>query len=205
MQEETSTKDLTARLALIESMLAEGRRQSESWGWTFLLWGVALYVAIVWGTWGQKLSVWGRSDLAWPVTMLAASLLTIAIGLKKGRRQPGTTVGRALVSLWICGGISMFLLFPALSISGRLDQHSFVAMIAGVLGIANGVSGMILRWKMQFACAVVWWVTSIAACFGSDAQLTAIFLAAIFICQIVFGVYTMILESRRRPAGVVHA
>ena len=99
----------------------------------------------------------------------------------------------------------MFLLFPALSISGRLDQHSFVAMIAGVLGIANGVSGMILRWKMQFACAVVWWVTSIAACFGSDAQLTAIFLAAIFICQIVFGVYTMILESRRRPAGVVHA
>jgi hypothetical protein len=46
----------------------------------------------------------------------------------------------------------------------------------------------------------------VAACFGSIAQLTVVFLAAIFLCQIVFGFYTMVLEARRRRhTGVVHA
>ena len=41
-------QDLKDRLSLIESMIAEGRRTTESWGWTFLLWGVAYYIAIGW-------------------------------------------------------------------------------------------------------------------------------------------------------------
>ena len=43
--EELELKD---RLSLIETMIAEGRRTTESWGWTFVLWGVAYYVAIAW-------------------------------------------------------------------------------------------------------------------------------------------------------------
>ena len=34
-------QDLNDRLTLIETMIAEGRRSTESWGWTFVLWGVA--------------------------------------------------------------------------------------------------------------------------------------------------------------------
>jgi hypothetical protein len=198
MHEEMSTQDLKDRVAVIESMIAEGRRSTESWGWTFLLWGVAYYVAIGWVALGQRLAVWGGNGLAWPVTMIAAVVVTIAIAFRKDKGQPGTTVGRAIVSIWISVGISMLLLFPALSISGRIDEHAFVAIIAAVLGIANGASGMILKWRMQMACAVVWWVTSIAACFGSQAQLTAVFLSALFLCQIGFGAYAMVLESRRR-------
>ena len=41
--EELELKD---RLNLIETMIAEGRRTTESWGWTFVLWGVAYYVAM---------------------------------------------------------------------------------------------------------------------------------------------------------------
>jgi hypothetical protein len=59
---------------------------------------------------------------------------------------------------------------------------------------------------MQMACAVVWWVTSVAACFGTGAQLTVIFLVALFFCQIVFGIYAMVLESRRnKMSPAVHA
>jgi hypothetical protein len=64
--EELELKD---RLNLIENMIAEGRRTTESWGWTFVLWGVAYYVAIAW-------SSWGHGTLAWPVTMIAAGVLT---------------------------------------------------------------------------------------------------------------------------------
>jgi hypothetical protein len=207
MQEEVSTHDLKERLALIESMIAEGRRTTESWGWIFLLWGVAYYVAIAWATRGYELSVWGnRHEGAWPITMFAAAVLTLIIGIRGGRGRPATTISRAIVAAWVSAGVSIGILCPALAIQGRLDQHTFVALVAAMLGMANGTSGIILRWKSQFACAVVWWITAVAACFGSIAQLTVVFLAAIFLCQIAFGIYAMILEARRRgKTGVAHA
>jgi hypothetical protein len=207
MNEEMSPQDLRERLVLIESMIAEGRRRTESWGWVFLLWGVAYCLAIAWAAWGQGLSVWSAGNsLAWPVTMVAAFVVTMAIGFRKGKGQPATTVGRAIIAIWLSVGISMLVMFPALAMSGRLDQHTFVALVAAMLGAANGASGILLRWKLQLACAIVWWITAAAACFGAVAALTAVFLAAIFLCQIVFGIYVMILESRRRRTrGVVHA
>jgi hypothetical protein len=214
MQDQMNTQDLNERLSLIESMIAEGRRSTESWGWVFLLWGVAYYVAIAWASWGQGLSVWGsnyveigqaRVGLAWPVTMFSTAILTLAIGMRKGRGHAGTASVRAIVSIWISVGIAMLLLFPALGVSGRLEEHGFVAIVAAMLGVANGASGFILRWKAQTACAVVWWIASAVACFGSLAQATAVFLAAIFLCQILFGIYAMVLESRRNRREIVHA
>jgi hypothetical protein len=48
------------------------------------------------------------------------------------------------------------------------------------------------------------------ACFGQGNALNIAFLAALFFCQIVFGIYAMICESRRRrietgDQGAVHA
>jgi hypothetical protein len=99
----------------------------------------------------------------------------------------------------------MVLLFPALGFSGHFNQHIFVAIVASMLGIANGASGMLLRWKAQIATACVWWAASVAACFGSDNQCSAVFIIAIFFCQIVFGVYAMILEARLRRQEATHA
>jgi hypothetical protein len=208
MQDQLNDMDLRERLSLIEGMINEGRRKTESWGWTFVLWGVAYIIAILWASNGGSVSVWGKagSALAWPVTMFSAALLTIAIGMRKGKGQPGTTIARAVVAVWISVGISMILIFPALATSNRLDEHAFVAIVAGMLGIANGASAMILKWKAQGACAVIWWITSVAACFGSETQLTVLFLSALFLCQIVFGIYAMTMEARRRREGaVVHA
>jgi hypothetical protein len=183
--------DLKDRLTLIESMIAEGRRTTESWGWTFVLWGVAYFVAIAWST-------WGKASLAWPVTMVAAGVITGIIASRVERGKPDTTAGRAIGSIWIAMGISMFLLFMCISLSHRSEVHTWVATVGAMIGMANATSSMILKWKAQFACAIVWWATTVAACFGSDTQVLIIFLIAIFLCQIVFGIYAMICESRRR-------
>ncbi len=199
MQQETTAQDLKERLALIETMIAEGRRTTESWGWTFVLWGVAYYVAMAWST-------WGHSDLAWPVTMIAACVLMVVLVARKKRSHPETTLGRAMSAIWTAVGISMFILLFSLALSGRYEPHSFVAIVGAMLGTANATSSLILRWKMQSACAVVWWAAAVVACFGSGTLTTAAFVAAIFFCQIVFGIYAMISESRRRRhGGAVHA
>jgi hypothetical protein len=136
--------------------------------------------------------------------MLIGVVVTLVVASLNTANHTETTLGRAIGSIWIALGISMSLLFPALALSGRLtDQHLFVAVISAVLGMANGASALILRWKVQFACAVIWWLSAVAACFGTGAQNTTLFLVAIFVCQIVFGIYGMIAERKRR--GPAHA
>ena len=195
--------DLKDRLNLIESMIAEGRRTTGSWGWTFVFWGMAYYVAIAW-------TAFNHWPWAWLVTMISAWVVCWAIIRSRQKNQPqqkpGTTIGRAILSIWIAMGVSLTLLLPALGFSGRFNQHVFVAVVAAMMGVANGASGMIIRWKAQIASAIVWWVATVAACFGSDVQCTAVFLIAIFLCQIMFGVYAMIRESQRRQIeGAAHA
>jgi hypothetical protein len=191
MTENFERQELHDRLSLIESMIAEGRRTTESWGWTFVLWGVAYYVAIAWATWGS-------GKWAWPVTMIAAGMLTGMLASRQAGRRPETTMGRAIGAIWIALGISMFVLFMAMGFSHRFETHVFVAIVGAMLGMANATSSMVLKWKAQFACAVVWWAAAVAACFGTEDQCTIVFLAAIFFAQIVFGIYAMICEARRR-------
>jgi hypothetical protein len=196
-------RELTARLNLIETMIGEGRQATESWGWTFVLWGIAYYVAIAW-------SNWGHSNFAWPVTMIGTSILTAVVASRMSSRQPETTVGRAISAIWIGVGISLFIFCLCASIAGRIDVQIFVAVVAAMLGAANAISSIILKWKGQFACALVWWTAAGLSCFGTVTQSSIIGLVAIFLGQIVFGSYMMISEARERrtnqgKSGAAHA
>ena len=194
MPEFNDRQELTDRLSLIESMIAEGRQTTERWGWTFVLWGVAYYVAIAWAHWGNP-------SIAWPVTMLGTGLLTGVISSRKSGRNPDTTIGRAMASVWISLGISLFLFGMCSGLSGHAEQHLVTAVIGIMLGMANATSSLILRWRLQFACAIVWWAAGVIALFGSITQGSIAFLTAIFLCQIVFGGYMMISESRGLKPG----
>jgi hypothetical protein len=200
MVDEMDGRELAERLRLIESMMAEGRRACESWGWTFVLWGVAYYIAFFW-------SAWGHFAYAWPVTVIPAGILTAAGFMRKDCTHPNTTMGRAIGSIWITTGLSMFILFDALGFSGHMtDARIFLAAAPAMLGLANIACGLMLKWKAELACGLAWWTASVVACFGSPSLAINAFLVAIFLCQIVFGVYAMILESqRRKPNGVANA
>lgn len=187
MTEFTGKDEIQDRLNWIESMVLEGRRGTQSWGWAFLLWGIAYLVAFGW-------SAVSSFAWIWPITMVAAALLTVGIVRWKGVGHAQTTASRAIGAIWAAMGISAFLLFMTLSLSGRLtDEHVFFATLAAILGLVNGASAMILRWRAQFACALVWWAAAVVSCYEAPMA----FLAALFLCQIVFGVYLMYVEGRR--------
>src|SRR5271157_5611659 len=75
-------QELKDRISLIESMIAEGRRATASYGWTFVLWGVAYYVAIAWNT-------MNNFYLAWPITMVSACVLMGVLVWRK-RKNSGS-------------------------------------------------------------------------------------------------------------------
>ncbi len=200
---ESQEQELKDRLSLIESMIAEGRKTTESWGWCFVLWGIAYYAAIGW-------SALGNGNLAWPVCMIGTSVLTGVISGRKRDRQPETTIARAMGSIWAAIGISLFVLLFTANLAGHSEQHIFVAIIASMLATANAASSFILKWRAQFACAVMWWAAAIASLFGTITQSSIVFLVAIFLGQIVFGSYMMLCEARERKGqqaetGASHA
>jgi len=200
--------ELTERLELIESMIAQGRRSTTRWGWSIVLWGVAFYVAIAWSTGLLGGPIWGQHYMAWPVTMVGTWLLNVTVlkRMHKSAKTPMTTVGRAIMSIWTAMGISMFALLLPLGLTGRADQQVILAVVMTLLATATAASGILLKWPAQFGCAVVWWLASAASLFGNATQSLIAFLVAIFICQIVFGIYAMLLESRgRRRQGAVNA
>jgi hypothetical protein len=104
--------------------------------------------------------------------------------------------------VWIALGVTMMTLMPALAISGRVaDGRGSIAVVCALLGMANGASGLVLKWRLQIVCACVWWVASIAACFGSEMQVMVVFMVAIFFCQVVFGIACMVAEAREARAA----
>ncbi len=184
-------------------MIAEGRRTTESWGWVFVLWGIAYYVAIAWSAWGN------HSARAWNITMGAAMILTWTVVAwrigGKQQRQPATTLGRAVTAVWIAVGVSIMVLIPSLVMGGRSSSNLIVAIIGTMLGTANVASSIILKWKMQLGCALIWWAAAIISCLGTTRQSFYSLLIANFFCQIVFGIYGMIGEARLRRKVATHA
>jgi hypothetical protein len=200
MNQETSAQDLNDRLNAIESMLAEGRRSTVCWGWSFVLWGVAFYVAMAWSAWGQ--SAW-----AWPVTMVAAAVITGIVASARAGGGAETTLGRAIGWLWRAAGISMFLLLFSIGISGKLTAPQLsIAIASGMLGMTHAASAFTLRWKVQLGVAVVWWAAAVAACFATVNQAVVIFIVATLIGMIAFGVYGMVRDSgAKSQRGAAHA
>jgi peptidoglycan/LPS O-acetylase OafA/YrhL len=196
MSESLNPSELTDRLELIQTMIAAGRRKTESWGWTFLLWGVAYYVAIGWSALAPA-ALYGPT-LAWPVTMIVAGILTGMVARRMTKDRAETTLGRAIGSIWRGIGICLFVVLFTMSLSHRFEEHALVVVACSLLSAANASSGILLRWRAQFACAVVWWATAIVACFGNDTQVSIAFLIAIFLCQIAFGIYAMLRDSKAR-------
>src|SRR6185437_1341986 len=60
MTHDIENRELRERLVLMESMIAEGRKMTGNWGWAFILWGVAYYLAFAWSFLG-----WNAA-FAWP-------------------------------------------------------------------------------------------------------------------------------------------
>ncbi len=83
-----------------------------------------------------------------------------------------------------------------------------MAIIGAMLGMANATSGDDSEMEDAVCLRGGLAGSAVVACFGTRTTQAGIaFLAATFLCQIVFGIYAMILRvaAARRQSGVAHA
>lgn len=193
--EQESKAELLARLDVMEAMMQEGRKFTDKHGWAFVLWGVAYLVAIGWT------AETGQGNLAWPVTMIAAGILSGVIGSLRARHHPRTRTANAIGAIWIAVSISMFVYLFSVGMSGHFEPHTFVGAVEALLGIANGASAIILRWRTQFLVALLWWASAMATCFVAVTLVIPIEIVAVLIGQLGFGLYLMYCERRDRRSA----
>jgi hypothetical protein len=183
-------QDVRERIALIESMMMEGRKTTEYWGWTFALWGIAYLIAIAWS---YKA---GTGAVAWPVMMIGAGVITsIVIGIRK-KNNPETTRSRAIGAVWSATGAALFAYCFSAGMSGHAEIHSFIGAVEIMLCAANFTSAAILRWPLQWVIGGIWWCAGVTTFFLPPRNVMILFIAATVVCQIGFGIYLMIREAR---------
>jgi hypothetical protein len=192
----TTRDDLVQRIALMEAMIAEGRRSTTRCGWIFVLWGVVDLAGIGWQLM-QPHSYW-----VWPVTLSSGFVLMF---LLRALQKPGAAClrnmqCRSVEAVWIMMGVATTLYVAAAIVRHFTWQISYIAAILMLVGMAHATSAMILRWRVQGAVAGLWWVGGIAMYFipkGKDYAMY-IFSVEMLLGMVVFGLYAMMLERRDR-------
>jgi hypothetical protein len=199
MTEQETQEDLLTRFELVETMVKEGRRSTEYWGWTFVLWGTAYLIAIGWSYWSHQ------PNIAWPVTMIAATVVTIVVSSKKKRARPQTPISRAISGIWIAVGTAIFIFCFAVGISGHAEMHSYMATVEILLGVANCAISIVLRWRGQLVMALLWWISAVATVFVHSQWIMPILIFDTLVGFLGFGLYLMYRERRDRRLRVQHA
>ena len=190
----TTREDLMQRVALMESMIAEGRESTMRYGWIFVAWGVCYILAVLWSSIGP------HPFLAWPVC-LAITILGVSVGQARQTKAAGSgafsSKSRTLGGVWMTFGIGISLFCAAAAASHHIGDPMFVSVLCFFLGTVNITSASIYRWKMQGLAGAIWWAAGVAALFVSPNDGGIAFLVATFLSQIVFGFYLMAKERRR--------
>jgi NADH:ubiquinone oxidoreductase subunit 2 (subunit N) len=192
--------ELVQRLALMEAMVAEGRRSTVRWGWTFVLWGLVDISGMVWQLAAPGV-VW-----SWAVCISAGFVLQflgISVMRRRGQLRSSSVKGRSLSAVWSMMGVGLTLYCFTGALRGKADQVSFLVAIFMMVGLAHAISAVILRWGVQGAVAASWWIAGLACFFlPLSNDLIYLFIGEMLVGGVFFGLYAMWLERRTSAAAV---
>lgn len=180
--EATERAEIVNRLKLIEEMMAEGRRDTQRWGWVFLLWGIGPLIAMFWER------HWPHSPFAWPVVLAACTILNgVLIKIRKRTGEGRTITMRSVGAIWGSTGLTVLLVVLGSAFSGSLELRLIYVALFALVAVAHSASSIILRWPVQFFAAVVWWAACLAALMLPMARLHLLSMTTLFLGNVVFG------------------
>ena len=190
-----TNEELAQRIDIVETMIAEGKRHTERWGWLFVLWGIGQLGALA-----RSRTVPESAEVAWQVSVVACALVTVGwvarMALQQ-RRGKATLVGRALGALWWATGVALALMLsePKLAEAGGGSGHGIhLGTAFALLGAAHAISGVILQWKLQVAIGLTYWVAAVAAMLAPSNSIWLTGVTAVL--GVAFGVYIMVVKER---------
>jgi hypothetical protein len=188
----TTRDELIQRLALMEQMIAEGRRYTGRNSWLFVLWGAVDLIAQSW----QHFSAFG-GRWAWPICLPAGVILTVA-GKALQRNREGYSQNEACIrvmSVWGVMGVALAIYVASAMLTHFDWQYAYMAAILMMIGMAHAVSASLLHWRVQGLVAAVYWAGGVAILvLNSTVATNLIWLIETGIVMLLFGLYAMQVE-----------
>jgi hypothetical protein len=164
-----------------------------------VVWGIGHLGAMAWTMADPQ-----RSWVPWAVLMPACAAV-VGIGSWRRHRQERveTTTGRALQAIWTAfGGAAWLLWVPMLHGGDERDLAACFGAFFLTIGCANYACGSLLRWPIQKAVAISWWIAwAIVMYHPTITAIAWTFAAMALIGELMFGLYLMACEKRDRQDG----
>lgn len=191
-------QELIERIDLVEAMIAEGKNSTARRGWIFVTWGFTYILAVLWN------SYLPQKEWAWPIC-IGLALIAIKFGQLRQRRRSlrESTRSRSIDAVWSGFGKAVLLYVIVAGLSHRLQDPSYEAAVLIFFGGAHAMSATILRWRVQWAVAILWFAAGAAAFFVTSKVAIGVFIVASLLGLVCFGLYVMALE--RTLGGQDHA
>jgi hypothetical protein len=199
MDNGTTRDDLLQRVALMETMITEGRRNTGRYGWIFILWGLVCLSGVGW-SYLQPHGYW-----VWPIVIacgFAIQFVGIAMQRRRGHWSSENIKSRSVAAVWRMMSIAIILYVTPAIVTHTIHQIAYIAAIFMFLGMAHATSAVILRWGVQGMVAGLWWAGGVATYFVPRDYVITIYMVEMVCCMVLFGVYAMMLERRRAAALV---
>jgi len=188
--------DLVQRVALMEAMIAEGRRYTGRNSWIFVLWGLVDLTAWAWQNYSAHLGgMW-----AWPICLTTGVVLTLAGKMiqKSDKGYSRNNTCSYVMGVWGMMGLAMGIYVASAIVTHFSWQYSYIAGLLMMLGMAHAISAMLLRWGMQGLVAAMYWAGGVAIFVCNSGRATnAIMLFEMGVVMMLFGLYAMGREPRR--------
>ena len=150
-------------LLLINSMINQAKNRFSENGFLYLLWGWLILFCAVGHFVLLQLQIFKQPEMIWTITWLAVIFQVIYLVKTKKKEVVKTYSENIINYIWICFGISMFLLSFILGTSQQ--WNIMYPLFLMVYGIPTFLSGVVMQFTPLKIGGIACWVLAIVATF----------------------------------------
>lgn len=154
------------QLAYIEEMIATAKGNLSDSSIYFLIWGWLVFIAAVCNYYLLEIQQSVNHWLPWPILMSLGAVISIGVGIKRGKKQTVVTkIDKMVRSLWLGFTITLFVVLGGLGVLGPKVVYPF---FMALYGMGTFVSGSAINFKPLQIGAVASWVCASIAFYQTD-------------------------------------
>jgi hypothetical protein len=172
-------------LQLIDSMINQAKNRFTENGFLYLLWGWAIFAGSIFHFVAIKLSLFKHPEWVWVITWGVVIFQIIYLAKLNKKKKVKTYSDGIIDAIWICFGISMFVLS---FIMGRFNLWIYMyPLVMLFYGIPTFLSGFVMRFTPLKLGGIACWLLAIASTYVTPLYYLILIAAAVLIAWIIPG------------------
>lgn len=178
-------EDPKKQIEIIEEMISAAKGNLSDGSIFYLIWGWLVFIAALSNYYLLNVASFANHWIVWPVLMGLGGIITMLVGIKKGRKEKNVSyIDKFLRSLWLGFIITMLVVLSGIGVDG---PAAIYPCLMALYGLGTFVSGMLLKFKALQIGAVSSWVCASIAFYVDFSDQLLLIAVAILLSYIIPG------------------